>query len=217
MSRREGLLSLRPRSACLSWACSRASFWPWCCPCSGSWPPPCGPKDAVLGRLARDFKVITASPTTRRPRPSRACCSIASAPISSSSTSTTSASACGRRSGSAASPVAWVIVDLSPVSFVDATAVQRFDELREELEARGVAWGRCARSASWATASRRDGWRSAGRRQASRFPDPSLRGSGFRGSFGTAPERRSWCRLRCGDPGRPRRRGPDCSGERYAA
>jgi len=31
-----------------------------------------------------------------------------------------------------------VIVDLSPVSFVDATAVQRFDELREELTAQGV-------------------------------------------------------------------------------
>ena len=38
----------------------------------------------------------------------------------------------------AATPVAWVIVDLSPVSFVDATAVQRFDELREELTAQGV-------------------------------------------------------------------------------
>ena len=37
---------------------------------------------------------------------------------------------------SAASPVSWVIVDLSPVSFVDATAVQRFEELRERL---GVA------------------------------------------------------------------------------
>ena len=39
----------------------------------------------------------------------------------------------------AATPVAWVIVDLSPISFVDATAVQRFDELREELAtARGI-------------------------------------------------------------------------------
>ena len=38
----------------------------------------------------------------------------------------------------AATPVAWVIVDLSPVNFVDATAVQRFDELREELTAQGV-------------------------------------------------------------------------------
>ena len=40
-----------------------------------------------------------------------------------------------------ASPVAWVIVDLSPVSVVDATAVQRFDELREELAAEGVTLG----------------------------------------------------------------------------
>ena len=38
----------------------------------------------------------------------------------------------------AATPVTWVIVDLSPVSFVDATAVQRFDELREELTTQGV-------------------------------------------------------------------------------
>ena len=38
----------------------------------------------------------------------------------------------------AATPVTWVIVDLSPVNFVDATAVQRFDELREELTAQGV-------------------------------------------------------------------------------
>ena len=41
----------------------------------------------------------------------------------------------------AATPVAWVIVDLSPVSFVDATALQRFDELREELAAQGVTLG----------------------------------------------------------------------------
>ena len=42
---------------------------------------------------------------------------------------------------SAASPVSWVIVDLSPVSFVDATAVQRFEELREELAAQGITLG----------------------------------------------------------------------------
>ena len=34
-----------------------------------------------------------------------------------------------------------MIVDLSPVSFVDATAVQRFDELREELAAQGITLG----------------------------------------------------------------------------
>ena len=37
--------------------------------------------------------------------------------------------------------VRWVIVDLSPVSFVDATALQRFDELREELSLQGVTLG----------------------------------------------------------------------------
>ena len=41
----------------------------------------------------------------------------------------------------ATSPVAWVIVDLSPVSFVDATAVQRFEELRDALAARGIKLG----------------------------------------------------------------------------
>ena len=43
--------------------------------------------------------------------------------------------------GRSATPVSWVIVDLSPVSFVDATAMQRFDELREELAAQGITLG----------------------------------------------------------------------------
>lgn len=34
-----------------------------------------------------------------------------------------------------------MIVDLSPVSFVDATAVQRFEELRDTLAARGIKLG----------------------------------------------------------------------------
>jgi high affinity sulfate transporter 1 len=38
----------------------------------------------------------------------------------------------------AATPVAWVVVDLSPVNVVDATAMQRFDELRAEMAARGI-------------------------------------------------------------------------------
>jgi SulP family sulfate permease len=41
----------------------------------------------------------------------------------------------------APTPVRWVIVDLSPVSYIDATALQRFDELREELRAAGVTLG----------------------------------------------------------------------------
>jgi MFS superfamily sulfate permease-like transporter len=40
-----------------------------------------------------------------------------------------------------AAPVRWVIVDLSPVNLVDATAVQRFGELREELAAQGITLG----------------------------------------------------------------------------
>jgi MFS superfamily sulfate permease-like transporter len=36
-------------------------------------------------------------------------------------------------------PVRWVVVDLSPVSFVDATALQRFDQLREELAGQGIS------------------------------------------------------------------------------
>ena len=117
----------------------------------------------------------------------------------------------------AASPVAWVIVDLSPTSFVDATAVQRFDELRQELEARGIRLGTVhAKRQLGANFEKR--W--VAERHAAEvlaFPTLRSRGSGVRGSFGTAPDRRSWCRLRCGDPGRPRRRGPDCSGDRYAA
>lgn len=41
----------------------------------------------------------------------------------------------------AAAPVDWVVVDLSPVNVVDATALQRFDELREQLAAEGVTLG----------------------------------------------------------------------------
>jgi high affinity sulfate transporter 1 len=40
-----------------------------------------------------------------------------------------------------ATPVAWVVVDLSPVNVVDATAMQRFDELRAEMAARGITLG----------------------------------------------------------------------------
>ncbi len=35
-------------------------------------------------------------------------------------------------------PVEWVIVDASPVNWIDATAVQRLDDLRSELAARGI-------------------------------------------------------------------------------
>lgn len=41
----------------------------------------------------------------------------------------------------AADPVEWVIVDLSPVDVVDVTAIARFDELREQLVARGIMLG----------------------------------------------------------------------------
>jgi high affinity sulfate transporter 1 len=35
-------------------------------------------------------------------------------------------------------PVEWVVLDASPISIVDATAMQKFDELRAELKARGI-------------------------------------------------------------------------------
>ena len=35
-------------------------------------------------------------------------------------------------------PIEWVIVDASPINIVDLTALQKIDELREELEARGI-------------------------------------------------------------------------------
>lgn len=38
----------------------------------------------------------------------------------------------------AAEPVRWLVVDLSPVNFVDTTALQRVDELRELLVAEGI-------------------------------------------------------------------------------
>jgi MFS superfamily sulfate permease-like transporter len=40
-----------------------------------------------------------------------------------------------------ATPVKWVVLDLAPVSLIDATALMRFDELRESLAARGVTLG----------------------------------------------------------------------------
>lgn len=41
----------------------------------------------------------------------------------------------------AAGTVRWLVVDLSPVNFVDATALQRVDELREQLAAEGITLG----------------------------------------------------------------------------
>jgi MFS superfamily sulfate permease-like transporter len=38
-------------------------------------------------------------------------------------------------------PVEWVIIDASPVNWVDATAVERLDELQSELAAQGIALG----------------------------------------------------------------------------
>ena len=36
------------------------------------------------------------------------------------------------------SPVEWLVVDASSVNIVDSTAIQKIDQLREELEARGI-------------------------------------------------------------------------------
>jgi high affinity sulfate transporter 1 len=38
-------------------------------------------------------------------------------------------------------PVEWIIVDASPINWIDATALQRLDELRDELAARGIMFG----------------------------------------------------------------------------
>jgi MFS superfamily sulfate permease-like transporter len=43
--------------------------------------------------------------------------------------------------GAANAPVEWVIVDASPINWVDATAVQRLDELHSELATRGIMLG----------------------------------------------------------------------------
>jgi high affinity sulfate transporter 1 len=39
------------------------------------------------------------------------------------------------------SPVEWIIVDASPINWIDATALQRLEELRNELAARGITFG----------------------------------------------------------------------------
>ncbi len=60
-------------------------------------------------------------------------------------------------------PVEWVVIDASPVNIVDATAIQKFDALQEELSARGIvlAVAREQRNltkffeASWVNAQRR--------------------------------------------------------------
>ena len=38
-------------------------------------------------------------------------------------------------------PVEWVVVDASPINWIDATALRRIDELRDELAARGIKLG----------------------------------------------------------------------------
>lgn len=38
-------------------------------------------------------------------------------------------------------PVEWVVIDLSPVNVIDVTAVRKFDEMTEELAARGILLG----------------------------------------------------------------------------
>ena len=38
----------------------------------------------------------------------------------------------------AKTPVEWVVIDASSINVVDITALQKFDELREELSARGI-------------------------------------------------------------------------------
>ena len=44
-----------------------------------------------------------------------------------------------RHIDAAAAPVEWVLIDASPINVIDYTALQKVDELREELRARGIA------------------------------------------------------------------------------
>ena len=95
----------------------------------------------------------------------------------------------------AATPVAWVIVDLSPVNFVDATAVQRFDELREELTAQGVT---IVIGAGQTPARRYLSGALAGAAPighgGTHVPDPAIGGAGVRGSIGGERHRPRRCR-----------------------
>jgi MFS superfamily sulfate permease-like transporter len=64
----------------------------------------------------------------------------------------------------APTPVSWVVLDASPINWVDATALQSLAELQQELAARGVTLGfagvrrslRRAFNASWAQQWRRE-------------------------------------------------------------
>ena len=84
----------------------------------------------------------------------------------------------------AATPVVWVIVDLSPVSFVDATAVQRFDELREELTAQGVTLALARVKSSSAVFSGALAGAAPFGHGGAQVSEPAIGGAGIRGSIG---------------------------------
>ena len=216
MSRREGLLSLRPRSACSCWACCPgvvlavvlSLFWLLATamrpktPCWAGFPGLQGYHSIADYPQAETLPGLLLYPLQRQSGvlQHRLFCERVRAAI--------------RR---AATPVAWVIVDLSPVNFVDATAVQRFDELRRSCGTRhplGMAHakrqlGRHLRDAMGGGAPFDP--------EGARFSDPAVRGSGFRGASG---------RLRNGDHGADcdaailddqDAEGQYCSRERYVA
>ena len=72
----------------------------------------------------------------------------------------------------ARTPVEWVVVDASPINWIDATALQRLDELRSELAARGITLGIARAKLRSTGPSIRAGWRSGFPPWASPVPDP---------------------------------------------
>ena len=107
-------------------------------------------------------------------------------------------------------PAAWVVVDLSPVSVVDVTAMQRFAELREELARRGVTLA-VARARRQLLAGFERRWVEEERMEAAlpSFPDDARCGAGVRGR----DRRRQG--VRRGGAGPSGRREPQWSFEPY--
>ena len=94
------------------------------------------PQDAVLGRV-RGLPAFTAWRTIPRRGPSRACCSAEAALVF------FNVDHFGERlrgDQGRQNPVEWVVLDASPINWIDATAVQHLDELRSELAAQGIVF-----------------------------------------------------------------------------
>jgi sulfate permease, SulP family len=87
-------------------------------------------------------------------------------------------------------PVEWVIVDASPINWIDATALQRLDEMRAELAARGITLG-VARAKLSLNRAFNPTWiaHRPPRRGTAPLPDPQSRAPRLRATQGRTPRR----------------------------